>query len=107
MRGEFQVQAIGFGGMNLSHAKGIPPDAKTPERLLLEVFDFGVDLLDTAALYGFGANEDLIGRVLSSHRSRFKLATRGIWLVSKGCMRSAAGPRCCGRIVQIASQKRA
>jgi aryl-alcohol dehydrogenase-like predicted oxidoreductase len=63
--------------MNLSHAYGVPPDDKASERLLREALDLGVELFDTAALYGFGANEDLIGRVLAPHRSRFTLATKG------------------------------
>ena len=32
--------------------------------------DLGVTLFDTAALYGFGANETLVGRVLKPHRAR-------------------------------------
>ena len=36
------------------------------ERLLLAALDLGVTLFDTAALYGFGANETLVGRVLEA-----------------------------------------
>jgi len=36
-----------------------------------------VTLFDTAALYGFGANETLVGRVLGPHRARFTLASKG------------------------------
>jgi aryl-alcohol dehydrogenase-like predicted oxidoreductase len=32
---------------------------------------------DTAALYGFGANEQLLGRVLAPHRSKIVLASKG------------------------------
>jgi aryl-alcohol dehydrogenase-like predicted oxidoreductase len=63
--------------MNLSHAYGVPPAPEDAERLLLNALDLGVDYFDTAALYGFGANETLIGRVLAPHRSRFVLATKG------------------------------
>ena len=38
--------------------------------------DAGVTLFDTAALYGFGANETLVGKVLAKHRSRFTLASK-------------------------------
>jgi aryl-alcohol dehydrogenase-like predicted oxidoreductase len=34
-------------------------------------------LFDTAALYGFGANETLVGRVLKPHRSRITLCSKG------------------------------
>ena len=63
--------------MNLSHAYGAPPSAEQGERVLLAALDAGVTLFDTAALYGFGANETLVGKVLSKHRSRFTLASKG------------------------------
>ncbi|MES2980581.1 MAG: aldo/keto reductase [Pseudomonadota bacterium] len=75
--GPFEVSAIGLGCMNLSHAYGVPPPPEEGERLLLAALDAGVTLFDTAALYGFGANETLVGRVLSRHRSRFTLASKG------------------------------
>ena len=39
--------------------------------VLLAALDAGVTLFDTAALYGFGANETLVGRVMKPHRHRF------------------------------------
>jgi aryl-alcohol dehydrogenase-like predicted oxidoreductase len=75
--GPFTVTAIGLGCMNLSHAYGIPPSAEQGERVLLAALDAGVTLYDTAALYGFGANETLVGNVLSKHRNRFTLASKG------------------------------
>ena len=73
----FLVNPLGLGCMNLSHAYGTPPSAEQAERVLLEALDAGVDFFDTAALYGFGANEQLVGRVLGRHRSRFVLASKG------------------------------
>ena len=75
--GPFTVSAIGLGCMNLSHAYGTPPSPEQGERVLLAALDAGVTLFDTAALYGFGANEKLLGQVLQSHRSRFTLASKG------------------------------
>ena len=75
--GPFQVGAIGLGCMSLSHAYGEPPSPELGERLLLAAFDAGVTLFDTAALYGFGANETLVGRVLRPHRNHFTLASKG------------------------------
>lgn len=75
--GPFQVGAIGLGCMSLSHAYGQPPPAEQGERLLLAALDAGVTLFDTAALYGFGANETLVGRVLKPHRHHFTLASKG------------------------------
>lgn len=75
--GPFSVSALGLGCMNLSHAYGEPPPAQAAERLLLQALDKGVTLFDTAALYGFGANEALVGRVLKPHRQRITLASKG------------------------------
>jgi aryl-alcohol dehydrogenase-like predicted oxidoreductase len=75
--GPFQVHPVGLGCMNLSHAYGAPPPAEAAERLLLTALDLGANLVDTAALYGFGANETLVGRVLKGHRGRIVLCTKG------------------------------
>ena len=74
--GPFSVSAIGLGCMNLSHAYGAPVSAEQGERVLLAALDAGVTLFDTATLYGFGANETLVGRVMKPHRSRFTLASK-------------------------------
>ncbi len=74
--GPFDVTAIGLGCMNLSHAYGVPPAPEAAARVLLEALDRGVTHFDTAALYGFGANEELLGRVLGPHRARFTLASK-------------------------------
>src|SRR5580658_7113069 len=74
--GPFSVSPIGFGCMNLSHAYGIPPPVETASALLLRALDLGVTHFDTAALYGFGANEELVGRTLAPFRSRFTLASK-------------------------------
>ena len=82
--GPLSVSAIGLGCMNLSHAYGVPPSPEQGERVLLMALESGVTLFDTAALYGFGANEELVGRVLAPHR-------HGIVLCSKGGMFGAMG----------------
>ena len=74
--GPFEVSAIGLGCMNLSHAYGAPVSAGQGERVLLAALDAGVTLFDTAALYGFGANETLVGKVLKAHRHKFILASK-------------------------------
>ena len=74
--GPFQVSEIGLGCMNLSHAYGAPVSEAQAEKVLLTALDAGVTLFDTAALYGFGANETLVGKVLKSHRQKFTLASK-------------------------------
>ena len=74
--GPFTVSSIGFGCMNLSHAYGVPPPPDVGAQILLRALDLGVTHFDTAALYGFGANEELVGRTLAPFRSRFTLASK-------------------------------
>ena len=74
--GPFRVAEIGLGCMNLSHAYGVPPPVEVAEKVLLEAVARGVTLFDTAALYGFGENEELVGRVLAPHRESIVLATK-------------------------------
>jgi aryl-alcohol dehydrogenase-like predicted oxidoreductase len=75
--GPFTVSAVSLGCMSLSHAYGAPPPPEAAEALLQRALDQGVTMFDTAALYGFGANETLVGRVLKAHRSRITLASKG------------------------------
>ena len=75
--GAFEVSCIGLGCMSFSHAYGTPPPAEAAERVLLEALERGVTLFDSAALYGFGANETLVGRVLKPHRANILLASKG------------------------------
>ncbi len=74
--GPFEVSAIGLGCMNLSHAYGTPPPEEAAQALLREALDLGITFFDTAALYGFGANEELIGRTLAADREKFTLASK-------------------------------
>jgi aryl-alcohol dehydrogenase-like predicted oxidoreductase len=75
--GPFTVTAIGLGCMNLSHAYGVPPSPEQGEQVLRAALDAGVTLFDTAALYGFGRNEELVGRVLKPHRKDITLCSKG------------------------------
>jgi hypothetical protein len=70
------VFAIGLGCMNLSHAYGVPPAAREARSLLEAALDIGIDHFDTAALYGFGRNEELLGEVLAPVRQRIFLASK-------------------------------
>ena len=74
--GPFQVSPIGLGCMNICHAYGNPTPPEQAERLLLTALDAGVTHFDTAALYGFGVSEHLVGKALSPHRQRFTLASK-------------------------------
>lgn len=74
--GPFTVSAIGLGCMNLSHAYGTRPSDEEGAALLNHALDLGVTLLDTAALYGMGANERLVGSAVMHRRAEFTLASK-------------------------------
>ena len=74
--GEAEVAELGLGCMNLSHAYGTPPDLETARRVLARALELGVTLFDTAALYGFGRNEELLGEVIGPVRGRVFLASK-------------------------------
>ena len=71
-----EVGAIGLGCMNLSHAYGHPPAKEDAVRLLHHAYDIGVRHFDTAALYGFGSNEKLVGEALGDRRNDIYLASK-------------------------------
>jgi aryl-alcohol dehydrogenase-like predicted oxidoreductase len=73
--------------MSMSHAYGTPPAPEVAATVLLKALDLGYTHVDTAALYGFGANETLIGNTLATRRHEFVLATKG------GMFRNAQGQR--------------
>jgi aryl-alcohol dehydrogenase-like predicted oxidoreductase len=74
--GPFEVSAVSFGCMNVSHAYGAPPPAEDAGRLLNEALDSGYTMLDTAALYGFGSNESLLGDYVAHRRHEYVLASK-------------------------------
>jgi aryl-alcohol dehydrogenase-like predicted oxidoreductase len=85
--GPFDVSPLGFGCMSLSHAYGTPPPPEAAAAVLHEALDAGYTHIDTAALYGFGANETLIGNTLAARRGAFVLASKC------GMFRNAQGQR--------------
>ena len=70
------VGALGFGCMNVSHAYGNPPSKEAAQGLLRRAVDIGVTHFDTAALYGFGSNEKLVGETLAPYRKEVFLASK-------------------------------
>ncbi len=74
--GPFQVSAIGLGCMSLSQAYGSPPPRDEAERVLKGALDAGYTFLDTAAVYGLGHNERLVGEVLGDRRDDYVLASK-------------------------------
>ena len=74
--GTYDVTAVSFGCMNLSHAYGPPQPRDVAEQVLHRALDIGVTHFDTAALYGFGANEKLVGEVLARRPDNVIIASK-------------------------------
>lgn len=70
------VRPIGLGCMNLSWGYGDPPPHEDKVRLLNEALDLGYNHLDTANIYGMGANEELLADAVMHRRSEFLLASK-------------------------------
>jgi len=70
-----EVSAIGLGCMGMSDFYG-PADETTNLGVLNAALDIGVNFLDTADMYGVGANERLLGQVLKTRRNEVVLATK-------------------------------
>jgi aryl-alcohol dehydrogenase-like predicted oxidoreductase len=70
-----RVSAQGLGCMGMSTAYG-ERDEQGSIDTLHRALELGVRFLDTAELYGDGANEELIGRVLAGRRDEVVLATK-------------------------------
>ncbi len=69
------VSALGLGCMGMSEFYGATDEAQSRETLAAAL-DAGVTLFDTADAYGFGANEELLGRFLKGSGGRARVATK-------------------------------
>jgi aryl-alcohol dehydrogenase-like predicted oxidoreductase len=69
------VSALGLGCMGMSQSYGTPDDAESVATLN-HAIDMGITMLDTADMYGGGANEELLAPVLAKRRNEVILATK-------------------------------
>ncbi len=83
-RSGLTVSAIGLGCMSMSQSYGARDDEESI-RAIHRALDLGVTFFDTAAIYGQGHNETLVGRGLGARRKDIVLATKcGIIPASPG-----------------------
>ncbi len=69
------VAPIGLGCMGMSEFYG-PADRETSLATLGRAVDLGIDLFDTADMYGSGANEELLGEFLKQSKADIRIATK-------------------------------
>jgi len=70
---ELSVLGYGAGAVGGLMTKGAPADQ---ERAIARAIELGINYVDTAALYGNGASETTLGRVLKPYRSKVILGTK-------------------------------
>lgn len=70
-----RVSAIGLGCWNFAGPYG-PTTEQESHETLAAARDLGVDLIDTANVYGMGVSETVIGTYLRKHPGHFRIATK-------------------------------
>src|SRR5215469_16398027 len=70
-----EVSAIGLGCMSLSGVYGMSDDA-AGIALIHRAIDLGVDHFDSSDMYGWGQNEELLGRALKGRRNGIVIASK-------------------------------
>lgn len=72
---EVNLSVIGLGCMGMSAAYGVA-DEKESIKTLYRALELGINFWDTADVYGNGANEKLLSKVLAEKRNEIFIATK-------------------------------
>jgi aryl-alcohol dehydrogenase-like predicted oxidoreductase len=72
-----EVSVIGFGCWTLGKGQFGFTDERQATAAVQRAIDLGVSLFDTAAVYGWGTSEEMLGRALKGRRQEVILATKG------------------------------
>jgi aryl-alcohol dehydrogenase-like predicted oxidoreductase len=80
-RSDLEVSTIGFGCWEMGGTQYGEVDDQEEVRAVHRAIDLGVTLFDTAAIYGPGHSEEVLGRALGARRREVVLVTKGglIW----------------------------
>jgi len=86
-----ELTALGLGCMGMSGLYNQADDTRSAE-VLNKALDLGIELLDTADIYGHGHNEELIGKAIGTRYAEAFIASKfGILVSDAGGMAGASG----------------
>ena len=74
---DLTISALGFGCWEMGGNQYGEVDGEEERRAVERAIDLGVTLFDTAAVYGYGHSEEVLGRALGSRSSEIVLVTKG------------------------------
>ena len=74
---DLTISAIGFGCWEMGGNQYGDVDDQEETHAVHRAIDLGVTLFDTAAIYGHGHSEEVLGRALGSRRNEIILVTKG------------------------------
>ncbi len=72
-----ETSAIGFGCMGLNYHRGPAKDKNEMIEVVHTAIDSGIQMFDTAEVYGPYTNEELVGEALAGKRNQVQIATKG------------------------------
>ncbi|MGO4249910.1 aldo/keto reductase [Paenarthrobacter sp. RAF54_2] len=70
-----ETSALGYGAMGISVAYGLR-DEQGGVTTIQKAYDLGVTFFDTAQVYGWGDNEQIVGRAVKDFRDDVQIATK-------------------------------
>ncbi len=76
-KSDLKTSAIGFGGWPMARGHYGSIDENDVIRSIHAALDYGITLFDTAANYGWGEGETLLGKALKGRRDKVVLASKG------------------------------
>lgn len=75
-KGGLQVSAVGLGCMGFTQSYPPYPDRKDAIETIRKAVDLGVTFFDTAEVYSYGKNENIVGEALQPVRNKVIIATK-------------------------------
>lgn len=76
IQGRVYLSAVGLGCMGFTQSYPPYPDRKEAVETIRRAVDIGVTFFDTAEVYSYGRNEDIVGEALQPVRDRVVIATK-------------------------------